>query len=418
MRTGGPQGMQAWPSAASGEAMTESPPALRRKEPCESPEIGRGFWLFLGTLLAAGAFVLGIPLPNAYRAVWLGKLLDLGHVPLFFVLTWALLRALGNRPYAILGLGVLVAVLGELLQLLTDRSASVTDAARGVVGVIVALLLLRRRSLLSVRERLWKYALAASLLVWPVWDCVPALLDAVAACRSFPVLTDFRSQFEAQRWVTRSARLARVKDATRDGWRGRLDVAFGPGVAGEAIQFPVIADWRGYRWLICEFSFQGPPLTILFSIRDGRPVAAPQRRYDLQQLYLPGTHRLVVDLDRLSRGDDHCAPVDVSRVQSLHFCVINTERPRTVFLHRLVLAGATTDFADWRNAENLSSRPFRNVASDEPFIPARSPRTRRSAGQDATALSQSVQAGQSEGEELQGRHLARDPWGHLVCTRS
>lgn len=356
MRTVKPPGTRAWPSAASGELVDElSAAAWRRIQP-DAARNKPAFvsWVALSTLLVATAVALGSPLPKEYRAVWVGKLFDLGHVPLFFLLAWAFLRTLGDRPATIAALGCLVAVVAELLQLWTGRSASVEDVARGLVGVLVGLLLLRQRSTVTFRRKLRALVVAGMFLAWPIWTCAPALLDAVSARRSFPVLADFRSRFETRRWVTRSAGLDRIYTSDCAGWRARIAFAPGPGVSGEAIQFPVVSDWRGYRSLLCEFSFDGAPLTILFSIRDGRKIAASQRRFDLQRRYPSGKHRLIVDLDSLSRGDDDYAPIDLAHVQSVHFCVVDALQPRTVLLHRLVLLNVRSDLLISREQTTLS----------------------------------------------------------------
>lgn len=103
-----------------------------------------------------------------------------------------------------------------------------------------------------------------------------------------------------------------------------------------AILFPVVRDWRGYSRLCFAFSFSGEPLTILISVRDGMKVEPPAKRFDLLRRYESGTHSVCIDLGSLARGDEF-APLDFSRVQSLHLGLNQLTGPRELLLHSVHL---------------------------------------------------------------------------------
>ena len=71
-------------------------------------------------------------------------------------------------------------------------------------------------------------------------------------------------------------------------------------------------------------------------VRDGRRVEPPLKRFDSIRLYSEGSHRICFDLQRLARGEEH-APLDLTRIQSFHFCVKGLSGPRRVDLHRVLL---------------------------------------------------------------------------------
>ena len=76
--------------------------------------------------------------------------------------------------------------------------------------------------------------------------------------------------------------------------------------------------------------------TILLSVRDGRKVQPPRRRFDLQRRYLAGRHCVAIDLEDLAAGN-RFAPLDLSTIQSFHIVVTGLTEPRTLFLHRIAL---------------------------------------------------------------------------------
>lgn len=290
-------------------------------------------WAILGLALVG----LLVPLPNDYRCPWLFKCLDLGHVPLFFLITFCLAKVLGNRRITAIGLAALLAVLIEIVQSQIDRSGDVWDVVRGWIGITIAALILY----VPFRPRRWQpfvltATLAILLLIWPIYDCGPVIVDAVSAYRSFPVLSDFQSRWEPLRWYIDGARLARqATDERQQTWAGCLQLQPGKESSG-VILFPVKRDWSHYDRVTCEFSFSGDPLRVLISIRDGRKVHPPQRRFDLEKDFSAGRHCVVIDLHALAEGKEF-APIDLTHIQSFHFAAKELNQPRTLWLHRLEL---------------------------------------------------------------------------------
>ena len=286
----------------------------------------------------AAAVLLCLPLPLDWRTAWRSKLLDLGHVPLFALLTVCAYRSGLFGRWSALGLATIVAGCGELVQQVVHRSSDVADFLRGVIGAVLGILWLGVVDRPRTLQRLcFTSALTAVLLGWPVADALPKLWDAYAAYRSFPVLCDFQSRWESARWAKEHVTMDRVPDDQEGGrWLGRM--VFYPDARGSggAVLFPVVRDWTNYRQLCCEFSFIGEPLSILISIRDGRKVSGPLKRFDLEREYTAGEHRITIDLSALARGEQF-APLDLSRVESFHYVVGNIDQPRTVYLRSVRL---------------------------------------------------------------------------------
>jgi hypothetical protein len=292
-----------------------------------------------GSISAFVAVALFWPLPNDYRAPWTTSLMDLLHVPLFAGVTWALFGVLGRRLGWACGLAVALAAVGELGQSLVGRTASLADLARGVLGVVTAAVVLRWLRVRPVHPRQLAGALLVVIAVagWAGYHYGPVFLDTFRAYRSFPELADFRFRGAVARWRTESAIVRRIAaDGVKQTWVGELEFIPNERDASGIILFPVVSDWSAYRTLRCELSFRGEPLDVWLSIRDGRQVRRPQRRFEWQARLAAGRHTVRIDLDAVAKGEEF-APIDLTRVQSFHFGLAGLRQPRTVLLERIFL---------------------------------------------------------------------------------
>ena len=304
------------------------------------------------TILVGAALLW--PLPNDYRAPWVASLMDLLHVPLFAVVTVCLFWLLGYRLVAACGFAVLLAGAGEFAQRFVDRSVSVPDFLRGVLGVLLAAVVLKAGWRHPMRQ------VAAGLIVaiavaWGACQYGPVFADAIQAFRTFPVLADFSSPWAASRWRLESARITSVATNPPDSSRSAT-IEFLPNGHGSSglVLLPVVRDWSAYRTMHCQIEFRGEPIDLGVSIRDGRKVAAPRKRFDWRNRLSAGSHDICLDLVDIAEGRD-CAPVDLTRVQSLHLWVENLRKPTVLLLHRVYLDGS-------RGAEGSALFP---VASSE-----------------------------------------------------
>ena len=150
--------------------------------------------------------VLGMPLPHPLSLGRLSGVLDLGHFVLFAFLTLCFFWALKSRAWSAFGQAVSLAVLSEAGQALVGRTASVQDALLGMLGALSALIVLL--AIRKPRSRARMVGATAAVLVlaaWPVTRAIPNALDAWSEYREFPVLCDFQSPWQVQRWLTPGA---------------------------------------------------------------------------------------------------------------------------------------------------------------------------------------------------------------------
>jgi hypothetical protein len=218
------------------------------------------------------------------------------------------------------------------------RSADFFDFLRGAIGSLLVVVFVRGfRRPISISSVLSHMAIAALLIVWPLADAVPKLWDAVEAYRSFPVICDFQTRWQSHRWSKDHATVERVSGAEWQGrWVGRME--FRPNEVNSAavILFPVNRDWSQYHQLCCDFVVLNSTADLLISVRDGRRVTGPKKRFDMEREYLPGAHHVRIDLDSLARGDEF-SPLDLTRIQSFHLVVQHMEQPKLLIVQKVWL---------------------------------------------------------------------------------
>lgn len=289
------------------------------------------------TVVVLSIALLLIPLPAGWKYPWVDKVFDLGHLPLFAVLSFSIARATGHRAIALVLCAVL-AIATEVLQGLVGRSTDLADGVRSVLGTLIGLLGTPRRDPARPWWERHPAPVAFLLLAWPILDAIPVLSDSLDAWRRFPILCDFSTRWQTERWRygETQARLERTHDPVQPGeWLGRLDLlALGHPYPGAQF-LPSMDDWRGYRTLCLEFHVD-KPMTLNLSIRDHRVEMEFFDRVNFAKRYSPGWHRECLDLATLASQPRH-APLDLGWVRVLTLYIGGAEAPRTMLIKKISL---------------------------------------------------------------------------------
>lgn len=282
--------------------------------------------------------LLLVPVSNEYRAVWRTRLQDFVHVPLFFLLVAGLVWHFtwpGRRAFLT---AVGLALLGELGQAACGRGASAADVLRGAIGAAVAALWLDPPR--AMRRRRGRIATGAVLVSIPIVEVTPATIDALVAWQRFPILADFQTPFEPERWHRDASGKLRIVRRYLDSercWVGELTCDPDAGGTADAILFPVIADWSDfYRFSLTAAVDSDDPIDLAVSVRDGIKLPTTARRFETTHRLGAGRNEIRIDLVGLARGDVF-APVDLGRVQSVHLIARNLNRPRRLLIYSIHL---------------------------------------------------------------------------------
>jgi hypothetical protein len=301
--------------------------------------------LYLLLLLAVASALLFMRLP--IMPTYAGRTIEnAGHLPLFFLITLAILFVLREwRPfksgrfhdvylYFAAGLaGIGSGFLSEVIQRGLSRDASWEDVYSDAVGVVCALavhaVFHRTTTIGRGRRAIAAVIVVAGAVIYfmPMVTMVRAYLHRNG---QFPVLADFHSPVELAWTVSYGVRREIVD--------GALHVEF---VADE---FPGLsfhepmADWRAYRWLVIDVENpSAEPLTLGIRVHDIGHGRQYNDRFN-RHVELPARERrqLRIALDDIRHGPKSRL-MDMRRVSDITLFRAAATGSRQVYLHGMRL---------------------------------------------------------------------------------
>lgn len=269
----------------------------------------RLLYLLALVILGSALLFMRLPIPPTYA----GRTIEnAGHVPLFFLVTLAVIHVLRAYPrfhtgrfaaawlYGCAGLvGFGAGFLSEVIQRPLRRDASWEDVFADAIGVAAALgvyALIDRRSGL----RRWHRALGLGVAVACAVIYLAPLVNMTRAYMhrngQFPVLADFRSRTELYWTMNIGTRREIVDDV--------LEVDFlVRGFPGLSFHEPV-PDWRPYKALVIDVENPGAePLDLGVRVHDRRHNQQFIDRFNRHFVLAAGERKtLRIDLADIRRG--------------------------------------------------------------------------------------------------------------------
>ena len=257
-------------------------------------------WLAVG-VLCVGAFFF--PIRFETDALFYIRLMDAAHLPAFFALTlfahafWPWEVAPCRRRLLAAGSMAGLSAAIEIIQPLTGRSESFTDLVNGMMGILLALVLL------ASRRKLWALPLAAvcvAVAFQPAWRESAGMRWRAA---HFPLLADFETDDELRLWIGNGLGNVRNDDtaiervrqhATRGEWALRVvtTVSQWPGVRLLSSK----QDWRSGTTLAFDIWNDGPAFTLSIRIDDDFPHKERGDRYNTTRELAPGANHITIPL--------------------------------------------------------------------------------------------------------------------------
>jgi len=295
-------------------------------------------------LIGTPFFFLGGPgyhAARSFQAAW-----DLGHILYFLLLSCWLFRFLAprvawspRRLMAAIFIAVFFSGLAvEALQMLASgRSPDPLDVLRNLEGCLLAFAFCVYPPVLGRHGQRFFRSLVLILLALAVWPLTRALIDERFAARQFPVLADFETLFELDRWVNRQQlrpESGRVRHGAK-AVRVQLSTAKYSGIS--LFHFP--GDWRGYRTL--RFSVYTPQpsgLVLNSRIHDRHhKVQEFSDRFNQQFNLQQGWNDLAIPLDKV-RDAPRGRPMDMAQIEGFGLFVIQQASPMEIWLDYVYLA--------------------------------------------------------------------------------
>ena len=303
-------------------------------------------WVY-AVLLATGSVLLFLGGPDYYSSRSYKHCWDIGHIIYFALFAglfarWRFIAAMSvaGQWATTLLVSLLLGACIELAQYDTARTPDIADVLRDLTGSLVALSFgppgLR---LQPVRLR---RALQVSVFMLLVIQLVPiarSLIDEAIARRQYPVLSDFETAFEVDRWVGSAGRSIQAMPSISPGNLLKLSLGTDRYSGAELKYFD--GDWSSFRTL--DFRLYNPdeePLKITCRIHDLRHLDGKEEyedRFNRRYLLRKGWNDIEVDLEEVKESPAG-RRMDMSNIRGLGLFVTSLPAPRVVYLDNVRLS--------------------------------------------------------------------------------
>jgi hypothetical protein len=307
----------------------------------------RSLALLLILLVGSFFFFVGGPEAHAirsYRELW-----NLGHILYFALLIllfthWPLFMRLPLRWCWVLliGLTLIAGSAIELLQYGTARSVDLMDVSRDLCG---ALLVLAFHPIFIDARRVWlKRFLQISVSAFFVYHLLPvsiAITDETIARQQFPVLSDFSTPFELDRWKGNGRRA--MIEGYKDKPGRQMKISLPPGrYTGVGLDY-MPADWSSYQFVNLDiYSEYEKPLSLTVRVHDVAHEAENSAylfndRFNKRFVLTKGWNAIRVDLAEVKQAPRNRAMV-MQNIADISFFLSSVKSPKTLYLDRIYLS--------------------------------------------------------------------------------
>ncbi len=303
------------------------------------------FWITSIALLTGSIlFFLGGPDDNSARsfsAFW-----NLGHIIYFSLLSyafskwgWLTRHTLTRQWLFVLSVTLFSGILIEVLQSgIPNRTADPVDVIRDLTGSFLFLSFspVYSRGLGKIKTILRTVAII--LLLIQLKPLAISLLDEGIAWQQFPLLSNFETPFELNRWHATAKMTIKHIPSIADGHIMEIALSTAHYSGVELRYFP--GDWRKYKTL--ELSIYNPqtrPLSITCRIHDLQHTQGEQRysdRYNHGFVLLAGWNKIKIDLNDVALAPQH-RKMDLRQIRNLGIFVTSLPQPRIIFLDNVKL---------------------------------------------------------------------------------
>jgi len=300
--------------------------------------------------------------PNYYSTRSFKHFWDLGHIIFFAIFTyiilslWQQLSKLTFRRQCawIFAITLLIGVTVEIGQSGIGRSPDLGDLIRNFIGASLALFFWApsRKEVSKLVLRI-SQAVTVTAIVISFVPLAAAIIDEWTATKQFPVLSDFETPFEMDRWGGDAEFSIDQKIAYhgKSSLKALLNTSTYSGVSLE--YFP--ADWQGYRAL--EFGIYNPStesLKMTCRVHDRQHTRGPgpelyEDRFNRSYLLAKGWNPIAIDLADIAHAPKN-RRMNLSQIQGIGIFAVQLPQPRVIYLDYIRLT-------KYRNTEKPVSSP-------------------------------------------------------------
>jgi len=283
--------------------------------------------------------------PGFYTARSSLYLWNLGHIFLFALASIILIKEFRffnklsfiKQLIFIVIFSLFFGIITELLQVEFDRTPDVEDLIRDVLGSVlgVAFFSPARRTISKLTRRIIQYSLIVLTLI-EVYPFTAALADEVLALSQFPLLSDFETPLEIDRWQNHS-QLQVKKGLSRNGKCSMQVELTTSKYSGVALKyFP--NNWAEYSHF--KFSIYNPDndtLRIVCRIHDQNHIHSYSDRFNKAFYAKNGWNDFTVPIDIIESAPKE-RKMDLEKIESIGIFTVRSTRKRIIYLDSFYLS--------------------------------------------------------------------------------
>lgn len=314
--------------------------------------IPRHYFFLPGLLLVlfSASILLFYSGPGAYADRSFRELWNLGHV-LYFGLLIILVSKILNH-YQVSGrwiwifsilLTLIWGIAIEMIQQGSDRNADIMDVIRNLCGALLALVFIPGSIQVFHRrfQKIIRYVVVCFLLLVLI-PLMVSVADEVVAANQFPVLSNFETPFELDRW--NGSADFKIVDSVEGSGRSALQISLSTQdiYTGVGMQY-LESDWRDYEFLNIDIFYpQIDPLQLTLKVFDSQhrsvePTYLYSDRFNRPYQIQNGWNRIRVSLQEISSAPQK-REMNLSEIAGLQLFAVRLKQPETIYLDRIYLS--------------------------------------------------------------------------------
>lgn len=304
----------------------------------------RDTYFYLLLLLFILFFVGG---PDYYGSRHFKALWNWGHIFFFALLPFYVFGYRKWRPANYIGQGIIticssiiIGTLVEYLQYSFQRTPDIDDTFRNLIGGLIGLFfLVPQRKRLEKRKLLAFQIVTIILVGGQIYPVFVAFTDEYIARKQFPILSDFETPWELQRWSGENAVYA-VDDSIYCEGRHALRVQLNIDAYSGVYLFYFPRDWKTAKNLsFCIYNPLVQDLEIVCRVNDSQHAQTGylyEDRFNRSYFLSQGWHHIKIDMTDV-RDAPKNRSMDLEQIVRVGIFTSHLIQPRIVYIDNVRL---------------------------------------------------------------------------------
>ena len=301
----------------------------------------------LSLIVIVGSVLLFVGGPDSYSRRSYKTIWDLGHILLFsslsylILLSWSKNRKMTfyRQAFSVLFIALVLGTLIEIAQNGSQRSPDFLDIIRNIIGCLMTLSFFAPSK--NTTPKFFFRTLQAITILLVTAALIPAFkatADEIVALRQFPVLSDFETPFETDRW---SGRTKGGIDHTvyyhgRSSMKVTLDTSRYSGVTLK--YFP--CNWEDYKMLqLCIFNPGSDQIQITCRIHDKLHEKGVQNyndRFNKRYILQKGWNQIKIPLEQVKNAPNG-REIDLGQIRAIGIFSTSLLKPALIYIDSVLL---------------------------------------------------------------------------------